>query len=478
ASGDEDLMLMSADLNGTQQWIKTYGGTGSDYGYDVKKTFSGGYVLAGTTGSFSSAGADADNAFLAATDANGNILWSDDFGGMNADGFFSVAQAPDSGFVAAGFTSSFGQGGKDVFVVRTDKNGNTTWMKSFGAAGDDIGYSLCITSSSDILVSGTTSSFPAGYRVLLLKIDLNGNTEWSKYYSYSYNATTLSESGNCVIQNAAGNYVIGGRLGLDFIGAAQPFLMCTDTSGNNISWCNYYMLNSGPSRLGSVEETSPGGGYIIGASMSGGLLSMIRVSSGGGASWANYYSTASYSIGGKGYSATHTSDGGFILTGVFTAQPDSAVALIKTDAAGNAGCNTYAPLGGGGTNSQTVTPSDAGFASASGGVSFPVTVTVASPALSATVLCSTAGIDDKNETGNIGISPNPSCGSFTVDIPADFPPGQQLSLCDAAGRTVLVSWLKNGKNFIRTADLAPGVYFYSITSPDGETTARGKMVSE
>jgi hypothetical protein len=77
--------------------------------------------VAGWTNSFGAGGSDF---FLVKTDANGNVQWAKTYGGTSYDGAYSVQQTSDGGYIVAGNTNSFGAGGSDVFLVKTDANGN------------------------------------------------------------------------------------------------------------------------------------------------------------------------------------------------------------------------------------------------------------------------------------------------------------------------------------------------------------------
>src|ERR1039458_5099183 len=96
---------------------RTYGGINNDYGRSVQQTFDKGYIIAGATSSFGSGETDV---YLIKTDSLGNMKWSKTFGGAGVDWGYSVQQTTDSGFVVAGFTNSFGHGGYDVYLIKTD----------------------------------------------------------------------------------------------------------------------------------------------------------------------------------------------------------------------------------------------------------------------------------------------------------------------------------------------------------------------
>jgi hypothetical protein len=168
-----DIFLIKTDANGNVQWAKTYGGTSYDWDYSVQQTSDGGYIVAGWTWSF---GAGYDDIFLIKTDTNGNIIWAKTYGGTGYEKAFSVQQTSDGGYIVAGSTSSFGVGGGDLFLIKTDANGNVIWAKTYGGTYDDLAYSVQQTSDGGYIVAGWTNSFGAGgVDIFLIKTDANGN---------------------------------------------------------------------------------------------------------------------------------------------------------------------------------------------------------------------------------------------------------------------------------------------------------------
>jgi hypothetical protein len=108
-------------------WNRTFGGSGSDYGASVQQTSDGGYIIAG-----SSAGTSSSNVCLVKTDTDGNSLWDKTFGGPGNDYGASVQQTSDGGYIIAGSTDSYGAGSSDIWLVKTDADGNSLWDKTFG----------------------------------------------------------------------------------------------------------------------------------------------------------------------------------------------------------------------------------------------------------------------------------------------------------------------------------------------------------
>src|SRR5262245_29741255 len=68
-----------------------------------------------------------------------------------------VQSTSDGGYVLVGSTTSYGVGASDVYLIRMDANGDTLWVRTYGTAADDIGYSADETPSGGFIITGTTT---------------------------------------------------------------------------------------------------------------------------------------------------------------------------------------------------------------------------------------------------------------------------------------------------------------------------------
>jgi hypothetical protein len=140
-------------------WTKTFGGSDNDVASSVEQTSDGGYIVAGWTGSY---GAGSYDVWLIKTDSSGDMAWNKTFGGPDGDQAASVRQTSDGGYIIAGFTASYGAGGQDAWLIKTDSSGDMAWNKTFGGSGDDGANSVEQTSDGGYIVAGSSASYGAG----------------------------------------------------------------------------------------------------------------------------------------------------------------------------------------------------------------------------------------------------------------------------------------------------------------------------
>jgi hypothetical protein len=172
ANGAGDIWLAKTDASGNEVWTRTFGGARYDYGYSVQQTSDGGYIVAGATDSY---GAGYDDLWLVKTDASGSRVWDKVLGGMNPDVGNSVQQTSDGGYIVVGYTWSQGAN-YDAWLVKTDVSGNEVWSRTYGGSDPDYGNSVQQTSDGGYIIAGSIYSLrTGGPDVWLIKTDAEGN---------------------------------------------------------------------------------------------------------------------------------------------------------------------------------------------------------------------------------------------------------------------------------------------------------------
>ncbi|MBK7309714.1 MAG: T9SS type A sorting domain-containing protein [Sphingobacteriaceae bacterium] len=182
------LVVLGLNVNAQppSKWYNRFGGAGIDIGYGVKETYKRHYIVAGSTSSF---GYGATDAYLILVDSMGQKVWDKTYGGVMADVAKAVVVNPiDSGFIFTGYTGSIGNGGYDVYLVRTDKNGTIIWQQSFGGLDWDFGNDIIIAPDGNILICGYTFNSKYGKKDgYISKINPNnGSIIWEKKYGDSH----------------------------------------------------------------------------------------------------------------------------------------------------------------------------------------------------------------------------------------------------------------------------------------------------
>lgn len=251
-AGKRDVYLVKTDDRGNEEWSKTFGGNKTDVGYSVKETIDGGYIVSGYTLSF---GAGWYDVYLIKTDVSGNEVWTKTFGGSSLDVGESVQQTSDGGYIIAGWT---GEGLHDVYLLKTDASGNEEWVKTFGGSYAEKGHSVIKTSNGGYIIAGYTYSFGLGESdVYLIKTDSNGNKEWSKTFGGSDD-----DVGYSVEQTADGGYIIAGYTHATGSGDSDVYLIKTNSLGNR-EWSKTF--GGSDYDIGySVQQTSDGAFIITG----------------------------------------------------------------------------------------------------------------------------------------------------------------------------------------------------------------------
>ena len=224
-AGNYDVYVVKLDATGNLQWTKTIGGPENEEGCSLIQTSDGGYAIAGETYSFVAGDWDV---YLVKLDAHGNLQWTKTIGGKEEDVGFSLIQTSDGGYAIAGYTSSFGAGNYDVYVVKLDAKGNLEWTKTIGGKKEDMGVSLIQTADGGYAIAGSTSSFGAGEAdVYVVKLDATGNLQWTRTIGGE-----KDEEGRSLIQTADGGYAIAGTTKSFGAGEDDVYVVKLDENGN------------------------------------------------------------------------------------------------------------------------------------------------------------------------------------------------------------------------------------------------------
>jgi len=291
------------------QWEKTFGGSGDDYANSIQKTDDG-YIIAGKTDSF---GPNYD-VYVIKTDLEGNKIWEKTFGGDDWDSAQSVIQT-DDGYVLAGYSFSFTNGEPDMYIVKVDLEGNKIWEAIFGMEDDDYANSIQKTDDGYIIAG---SSFRPRFDIYLIKTDLDGKWQWEKTLGGSNDDYANS------IQKTDNGYIIAGYTS-SFGNGWQAYLVKVDLEGNKI-WEKTFGGSKGD--VANSVQTLNNGYILAGETRSFGInnnMYILRTDLDGNEKWEK---TFGGNGGGGAYSVIQT-DNGYIIAGYTSSLSDDDVYIIK-----------------------------------------------------------------------------------------------------------------------------------------------------
>jgi len=312
-NGDSYLIQQENTVYHSQiEWSKCFGGSQLDWGWDVQQTYDGGYIIAGETTSFGAGGYDA---WLIKTDKEGREEWNKTFGGDLKDGARSVIITHDSCIVMAGYTDSYGHGGNhDFWLIKTDETGNELWNRTYGGDHSEAGFSVIETTDGGFIMTGYTYSFGAGANdIWLIKTNPTGQAIWTKTFG-----TSAGEYGMSVQQTNDQGVIIAGCKSSFGARKDDGWLVKTNADGSKL-WDR--TIGGGSNDwFGSVVQTRDGGYIITGDTASyskGGYDAwFIKINDSGISQWQTVLGDAFFDE--TSYSVQETMDGGYIATGSIT----------------------------------------------------------------------------------------------------------------------------------------------------------------
>ncbi len=166
--------LIKTDPLGNIIWAKRFPGSVEDWARSLTELSTGGYVIVGNSKTY---GAGQNDIYIIKTDTSGNVLWAKAIGGYQEDVGYAVTETSDSNIAVAGYTNSFGFGGYDAFLLKIGLDGNLQWFHNFGGLSDEYAFDMKKANDDGFILTGRRYSDSFGASdVYLIKTDAQGNT--------------------------------------------------------------------------------------------------------------------------------------------------------------------------------------------------------------------------------------------------------------------------------------------------------------
>jgi len=218
------------DSCGEILWTTLFDDSPQRWGHSIYPTFDGGSVIAASDG-----GTYLPDIRLMKLDAGGDTIWTRFYGGSSTDIVREVQQTADGGYIFAGSAQMNPETGLDLYLVRTNENGDTLWTRTYGGDDEEWGYSMDQCSDGGFVIAGMLERLgvPEDYDIIAVKIDSLGELQWTQIYD---DPAVYAES---VEQTADGGYILCGISEVYGVSLADVYLLKLDANGDSL-WTRTY----------------------------------------------------------------------------------------------------------------------------------------------------------------------------------------------------------------------------------------------
>lgn len=460
--------------------LEGYGTAGQ--GKAIIETSDTCYVIAGKQGTSTT-----NNTYgmrLIKTDINGDTLWTQTIGGSQEDGANNVIECEDKGYLLAGYTKSYGAGGKDLYIVKTDREGKIKWGKYFGFETDEEGFAVAPTTDGGYLVGSISQKYGNGGDIWLMKINAQGDSLWTKWYGGE-----KRDEVNEIYPTPDGNFVLVGSIGrsagLGYV--TNIYVMKLNATGDTV-WTREFgsadYIENGFDALVQDDGTILVTGYYRWRNW------LAKLNSSGDTLWTRKYGN-DHSIGFT--SITQKKDGNFAMTGgcnnqdlIYVVNVDPEGNFLMADTAAWSPGYVYSPTRANASDICAV--STGGYvATGSGRISgnsnnWNIILYRKGGELAHIPI---VGINDillrepELKTISIDAYPNPFRNKTTLDFDLEKTREVEIVITDILGRTVFqtasVKYPPGKNSFIWSPESVPeGIYFCRIHA--GSVIYSGKLI--
>jgi hypothetical protein len=323
-SGGQDVYIVKTDASGTIEWTQTYGGGGEDHGYYISKANNGGFIICAESTSTGSR-----TAYIIRIDSNGNVIWENNINANYLSTSRCLVQTEANDIIVCGSTSMTNLGETDVLLFKLNESGELIWNKKYGGDGYDFAYSICETTDGGFVMAGG-SSFPekGNYDIYIIKTDTEGDTVWTRKYGGS-----IYDAAYSILKSNDGNLFVGSSSAIT--GDMKHRILKLDNNGDTL-WTKTYGEDASSFGM-NISLTNDN--CLIGCGWSKNLneqesrLNLYKTDVNGNLLWFKYFGGDSYDIG---YDVFEANDLGLVVAG-YTQSFGAGMAdmyLIKTDSEG------------------------------------------------------------------------------------------------------------------------------------------------
>ncbi len=197
------IYIIKTNSLGEKEWAKFYEDSSPVLPQSARITTDGGLIILGNK---NIAGAQSD-IYLAKLNLSGEMKWQKTLAGKYSGTGNDIIESNDGGFIITGSKTREAKD-KDVYLIKTDSEGNPQWFKTYGKKTDETGIKIMQTKDGGYLVAGTRNTGGLADNILLAKFNAKGNQQWEKGIGGIPAASSYASYLN---QTDDGGYIIAGH---------------------------------------------------------------------------------------------------------------------------------------------------------------------------------------------------------------------------------------------------------------------------
>lgn len=455
---------------------RTYGGYGYDVGKSIKVTADNGYIIAGSTGSFG----NNSQVYIVKIDSAGVPEWEKTYGGNNVEWAEEIIISSDTNYFLAGYTNTFGEGGYDVYLLKTDTLGDTLWTKTYGNGNWDLAYDMIETSDSNLIICGESDN-GTSVNAYLIKTNLQGDTIWTETYGTDSTDVGLSvcELPDSTIMMAGYSKANGSRdyylVKVDQVTGKEIWSITQGGTGYDV-WNEVILTNDNNIGLIGTAEDATGSGKKD--------MILMKSDTAGTQIWKR-------TMGGPeddgGNSIIQYSNGEYLLTG-FTESFGGGLKdyyIIKTD---GIGYYIVGPTFGESGVFKDDIPFEACINSNNGAAIIGYSDNYGNGPRSAFLVVADSSLnssntiyvdikEEKKNSDNWKIYPNPARDHFTIrNDKVNKNNNLLIKIFDSSGKVVKEINSNESRMEVDCQSLENGFYFISLREKQSQKIYRGKLI--
>ncbi|MEO1262555.1 MAG: T9SS type A sorting domain-containing protein [Bacteroidota bacterium] len=328
-TGNTGVYVIHTDVDGRKVWERAYDEGHITRGYSIIKANDQGYLIAGEI--INVPQVIEKNVYLQKIDDSGDLLWNRQFGGPeNESARRVIPSANDGGYLIIGETTSFGNGGSDVYLIKIDDEGNLEWSNTYGTSEDEEGMGAVETIDGYLVVGSGFNSANSSDDIYVFRIDFSGNIIWDNQYY----GTAEFDQGADIVATQDGNFALLGNSG----GVAQDVNLIKVTPDGTEIWSRKFGSNFVSAQAVEIVSAADGGLVFTGVvepSSDNNDAFLTRYDLNGNEVWSKIIGRSFTFDWAEGLALTE--DGGFAVVG-YNSQVgifNNDVSFIKTNAQGD-----------------------------------------------------------------------------------------------------------------------------------------------